>query len=465
MLTVANAQPLHPDFRLPRPLSFELPACAHLALVGPNGGGKTTLARIVAGALPLRSGTIQYNNTCARARMATFRDAWGDTLPAASHFLRWHHGESVETPTVCDFLGATAHDAEWLRMFPGMERLLAKPLLWLSSGELRKVHLLRALSGDTNVAIIDEPYIGLDTAARTELTAFLTRMATRCTLMLCLADEADVPPFVTHIARVENKEIKSLEPYTASASTSRLPEPHPLVTAPTVDSPGSDADEVIRLNDVSVAYFGKSILSHVSWTVRRGERWALTGSNGAGKSTLLSLVCADNPMAYACDVRVFGQRRGRGGTIWDVKRRLGYVSPELVRMFAQSRVVADVVASGLSDTGRLHRAATSAERDAAVHWLGRFGAEHLARRDFLTLSGGERRLVMLARAFVKRPELLLLDEPFHGLDPAARRRASSVIADHCAAGGTLVMVSHRRSDFNGLADRDFHLTSPETPKP
>lgn len=458
MFSVVNAQPLHPAFQLPEPLDLQLEDGCHLALIGPNGGGKTTFGRILAGTLPLRNGNVEYDCPRSGVRFVAFRDAWGDALPTA-HQLRWHHGEEVKTPTVREFLHATyttAQNCSNLLAFQEIASFLDKPIHWLSSGELRKLHLVKALAADTRLAIIDEPYIGLDAEARAEFTSFLARIATTTTLVLLLADECNVPPFVTHVARVENLKIQHF-----SAYESRKKSVVPDVLNTQNESVETTDNEVVRLNNVSISYFGNPILRNLSWSVRQGERWALTGANGAGKSTLLSLIYADNPMAYACDISVFGQRRGNGGNIWDVKRRIGYVSPEQVRSFTTSQQACDVVASGLSDTGRLHRAATAEERRMAVKWLEALGAQHLSKRDFLTLSEGERRIVLLARAFVKNPDLLILDEPFHGLDSAVSRRAKRLIDDYVHDGRTLIMVSHYPQEYEGLTNHSLHLIKPK----
>ncbi len=450
MFFISDAQPLHPSFRLPEPLTLRCPTGSHLALIGPNGGGKTTIGRIIAGALPLRQGHQHYD--CARraVRFTAFSDAWGDTLPAA-HQLRWHHGEDVHSPTAREFLAPSSTADEVARQFPTIAPFADKPVHWLSSGELRKLHLAKALRGEARLAVIDEPYIGLDASARQELTAFLARLAQRCTLVLLLADERDVPPFVGERIYIKDMRLYRQPPATPEAESSfALPTPP---TKPRL----TEGDEVVRLENVSVAYFGRTILKDVSWTVRRGECWALTGANGSGKSTLLSLICADNPMAYACSVRVFGQRRGHGGNIWDIKRRIGYVAPEQIRSFTASRCVCDIVASGLSDSGCLHRPARPEERTAATVWLQRLGVAHLAERDFLTLSDGEKRLTLLARAFVNEPELLILDEPFHGLDPEARQRARRLIEAYVADGRTLIIVSHYAEEYAQLTQYELKL--------
>lgn len=110
------------------------------------------------------------------------------------------------------------------------------------------------------------------------------------------------------------------------------------------------SDEVVRLNKVSIRYGDRTILKELDWTVMRGQKWALSGENGAGKSTLLSLVCADNPQSYACDIRLFGRKRGTGESIWEIKKHIGYVSPEMHRAYLKNLPAIEIVASGLHDS-------------------------------------------------------------------------------------------------------------------
>ncbi|MBO7498487.1 MAG: ABC transporter ATP-binding protein [Bacteroidaceae bacterium] len=201
--------------------------------------------------------------------------------------------------------------------------------------------------------------------------------------------------------------------------------------------------EVLQLNHVSIRYDGRTILSDINWTVHEGERWALTGANGSGKSTLLSLICADNPQGYACDIRLFGHRRGSGESIWDIKRHIGYVSPELHRAYRMNIPAIDLVASGLHDTIGLYTRTSDDNRERCRFWMEMIGIDHLAERPFLQLSSGEQRLCLVARAFVKDPELLILDEPLHGLDDDYRERVREIVTLFCQRRHkTLIMVTH-----------------------
>lgn len=196
----------------------------------------------------------------------------------------------------------------------------------------------------------------------------------------------------------------------------------------------------------------------MNWEVKRGEHWALTGENGAGKSTLLSLVCADNPQAYACDIRLFGYKRGGGESIWDIKKHIGYVSPEIYSTYRKPLSALQIVASGLRDTIGLYGKATQADIDRSKLWLSAFHALHLAERNYLQLSSGEQRLVLLVRAFVKNPDLLILDEPFHGLDNTTRHHAQRVIDLYMRnPRKTLIMVTHYNDELPSCIDHHLKL--------
>ena len=219
-----------------------------------------------------------------------------------------------------------------------------------------------------------------------------------------------------------------------------------------------DSDEVVRLNGVSIRYGDRTILRDLDWTVRRGEKWALGGENGAGKSTLLSLVCADNPQSYACDISLFGRKRGSGESIWEIKKHIGYVSPEMHRAYLKNLPAVEIVASGLHDSIGLYKRPRPEELDVCVEWMDIFGIGDLRDRPFLQLSSGEQRLCLLARAFVKDPELLILDEPLHGLDTYNRRRVKAVIEAFChRRDKTLVMVTHYAEELPATITHRLYL--------
>lgn len=219
------------------------------------------------------------------------------------------------------------------------------------------------------------------------------------------------------------------------------------------------SQEVVALHKVSIRYGERTILKDLDWTVRCGERWALTGQNGSGKSTLLSLVCADNPQSYACDITLFGHKRGTGESIWDIKRHIGYVSPEMHRAYNRDMPAIRIVASGLKDTVGLHVQPSEDDYTICRQWMHTFGIHTLADRSFMRLSSGEQRMVLLARAFVKNPDLLILDEPFHGLDNARTAHVKAIIEAFCQQSDkTLIMVSHYAEDLPACITHTLQLT-------
>jgi molybdate transport system ATP-binding protein len=223
-------------------------------------------------------------------------------------------------------------------------------------------------------------------------------------------------------------------------------------------SPLTSKSEVIRFNRVTIRYGSRTILKDLDWTVLQGEHWSLSGQNGSGKSTLLSLVCADNPQSYACDISLFGHKRGSGESIWDIKRHIGYVSPEMHRSYRQNIPAIEIVASGLKDTVGLYTRPTEPERVQCRKWLNRLGIGHLENRQFLEMSSGEQRLVLLARAFVKEPDLLILDEPLHGLDDENRRMVKALVDQYCENPMvTLIYVTHYQEELLKCIDHSLFL--------
>ena len=202
------------------------------------------------------------------------------------------------------------------------------------------------------------------------------------------------------------------------------------------------------MENVSVSYNGTPVLHQVNWTVRENEHWALLGPNGAGKTTLLSLILADNPQAYANDITLFGWRRGSGESIWEIKRNIGWVAPELQLYYPRHATCLDVACSGWYDSVGLYRECTSHQREIAVAWLERFGLAERAGTVIDQLSEGEQRLALLARALVKSPVLLVLDEPCQGLDAGNRDRVLQAIAEAGVQPNTsMIYVTHRADEL------------------
>jgi molybdate transport system ATP-binding protein len=476
-----------PEWSMAHPVDFTLYEGEHIAIVGRNGTGKTMLADMITGAHPTFPDMAEYHFRGNEGRLVsenirsiTFRDTYGGDNDR-TYFLqqRWNQTEiDPDTPTVGDKLEEAYRQAgadtperrafrrHLCRLFH-MDGELQKHIILLSSGELRKLRIASALFGNPRVLIMDNPFIGLDATTRDQLRELLTTLSReqRLQLILVLSKTDEIPDFITHVVEVSNRHVlpkttlndylagqKPVPPHVLSEEKRRAllslpPSPHPI-----------PSEEVISFNRVTIRYGARTILRDLDWKVMNGDRWAISGQNGAGKSTLLSLVCADNPQSYACDITLFGHRRGSGESIWDIKRRIGYVSPEMQRSYQRDIPAIRIVASGLKDSIGLYARITPEEMDRCRWWMHIFGIEHLAERSVMRMSAGEHRLVLLARAFVKDPELLILDEPLHGLDLVNRRLVKDIIETFCERPGkTLIFVSHYKDEYPACINKEIHL--------
>ena len=461
IISVHNGITRMPEWRMAEPVNFELDKGEHIAFVGPNAGGKSLLVDMLTGAHPLLMQTVEYDFSPKTSRLAadnikyiTFRDTYGGDNDRTYYLQqRWNQTEIDESTPTCGALLekaflAAGDDTQERRSFQkhlydifNLHYLLDKYIILLSSGELRKFMLCRSLMGDPRVLIMDNPFIGLDKETRQQLREVLETISKERALqiILVLAKEEDVPRFITRIVKMKGDETDD--------SYDRKNSWQEIINLPYRDD-DYNADEVVKMKKVTIQYGDRIILKDLDWTVRNGERWALSGQNGAGKSTLLSLVCADNPQSYACDITLFDHKRGSGESIWDIKKHIGYVSPEMHRAYNRDMPAIRIVASGLQDSVGLYVKPSPKDYDICRFWMRIFGIEDLAERTFLKLSSGEQRLVLLARAFVKDPELLILDEPLHGLDHERGEMVKGIIDAFCLRKNkTLIMVTHYQENL------------------
>jgi molybdate transport system ATP-binding protein len=212
------------------------------------------------------------------------------------------------------------------------------------------------------------------------------------------------------------------------------------------------------MNNVTIQYGNKTILHNINWKVMRGERWLVKGHNGAGKSTLLSLVTADNPQAYSQDIHLFDRKRGTGESIWDIKRQIGYVSPELHRYFDFGTTVHNVIASGFFDTMGLFKRLDAAQEQLVGNWMVLFGMEEESTKPLYLLPASQQRRALLARALIKNPVLLVLDEPCQGLDSHQTKQFLQLIDEICShSETTLIFVSHYEDEIPGCITRKMEL--------
>ncbi|MBQ9877965.1 MAG: ATP-binding cassette domain-containing protein [Bacteroidales bacterium] len=455
--------------KIGNPVNLCLQDGQQIAIVGDNAAGKTALVNILMGRSRLPGNPVSYDFSPSASNMVSdniryieFQDAYGAAGANYYHQLRWNSVEiDEETPTAGELLQGVGDEALREELFTlfNLRPVLDKYIITLSSGELRKFHIARALLSKPRVLILDNPFIGLDAQTRDQLSDLLGRLAASWKLMIILVMSRweVMPTFINRIIPVDD--VKQPD---AISRQDEIRES--ILSLPDKEFPkggfypSEEGSCILKFNNITIRYDTRTILKDFSWTVHEGERWAITGQNGAGKSTLLSLVCADNPQAYACDMEIFGHKRGTGESIWDIKKHIGYVSPEMHRSYQKNITALEVVASGLFDTVGLYMHPDSDQLERSRWWMKIFQIEDLASRSYLRLSSGEQRLCLLARAFVKDPELLILDEPMHGLDYKNMYIVQKIIYIFASRSRkTLLMVSHYASEFPPCINHKLEL--------
>ena len=477
-IEITNATARKPEWSMAEPVNFCMEEGEHIAIVGRNGAGKSMFVDMLTGRHPAFPGMVSYafDEPYNNLKHITFRDTYGGDNDR-TYFLqqRWNQMEiDEETPTVGSKLEEAYQLAgedtperralqQHIYQLFHLDNLLDKYIILLSSGELRKCKLASSLFTNPKVLVMENPFIGLDAQTRDQLKALLGMLTRQqgLQIILVLAKTDEIPDFITHVVEVRDMKVLPKVAKNEFRAVGTITE-EGSADPSTIDTEPSDIgqEEIIRFNHVSIRYGERTILKDLDWTVKRGDHWSLSGQNGSGKSTLLSLVCADNPQSYACDISLFGHKRGSGESIWDIKRHIGYVSPEMHRSYKQNIPAIEIVASGLKDTIGLYTRPAEAERAQCRKWLDLLGIGHLENRKFMEMSSGEQRLVLLARAFVKEPDLLILDEPLHGLDDHNRRMVKALVDQYCENPiVTLIYVTHYMEELPQCINHSLYLSS------
>lgn len=475
--------------------SWTIQAGEHWAILGPTGSGKTILINALCRNIPVVQGRILYffdrahtpdvpprsylkRGEVIRISPETQKDLV--TLHSGYHQARWQSIEGTDVPTVAEVLtGKHIEHVSPYEVSPlnvpeevyqmrrehavavlEIEHLLSRKVFQLSHGEGRKVLLARALMQLPRLLILDDPFCGLDQHSRENLTRifeqFLSQNQTH--LIIVTPRSEEIPDGITHLLRVEHHQIvecgpkRTALPHEQQAegiSLTHLAPQAAAIRAQYAPKPAASlGDILIDMRQVAVAYGDVQVLRDITWTMRAGEHWAILGPNGAGKSTLLSLILADNPRAYANDIRLFGRRRGSGESIWEIKRQIGWVAPELHLYYPVNTPCLHVVCSGFFDSIGLYRAPTEEQVAHAQTCMQTLGIADLGQHPFGAMSVGQQRLALLARALVKTPRLLILDEPCQGLDVAHRTHLLHVLDHLCQTTAVnLLYVTHHRDEF------------------
>ncbi|MDB4408553.1 ATP-binding cassette domain-containing protein [Akkermansiaceae bacterium] len=334
----------------------------------------------------------------------------------------------------------------------GLSALADRGFRLLSTGERRRLMLARALVQSPKVLILDEPFDGLDQEFRIHLRDLLKSLAEKVTLVIVANRLSELEGLVSHLAFVERGKLLLSGPreeVEGNPIFKQLMEfDDETVTIPERTATQFEhAGPFVSMKDVTVVHGGREIISSFSWKVEQGQNWKISGPNGCGKSTLVNLVTGDHPQCYSNEVTVFGLRRGQGESVWDIKRHLGIVSPALHQQYRVGSPALEVVLSGFYDSVGIYQKPQPEHLTVARQWLQVVGLAEYEKKLFRRFSYGQQRLLLIARALVKQPPLLILDEPCQGLDPLNRALVLKVIDRIAATGLTQILyITHEPED-------------------
>ncbi|MEM1156270.1 MAG: ATP-binding cassette domain-containing protein, partial [Pseudomonadota bacterium] len=432
------------------------------ACLGPNGAGKTSLAKVLCAQETHYSGEYQRSSLLRdkgisyvcfeQAKALCDRDKKLDDSEFRANAS--DPGTSVKSA----ILGSRGPDADFQRWVErlNIEHILDRGLRFISTGEMRKTLLIKAILNQPALLILDSPLDGLDLASQEEMRQVIDELLSTSmnVLLLCRSLE-DVPQGVSNVLVLdEGKQLLQgarVDVLANAKVVALMQPPLPALAALPVPTPRlyelPATGPLLELRGVNVSYAELDVLKNVSWTLDRDSHCCVSGPNGCGKTTLLSLITGDNHKAYGQDITLFGIRRGSGESVWDIKQKYGQLDTQLHLNYVRGMKVLEVVVSGFFDTIGLYDDWGDQQRDTAEAWLKALGLAQYMKEGFDTLSFGLQRMVLLARAMVKSPIILLLDEPTLGLDGHHRALILRAI-NHIGTNSDtrIIFVSHSAGD-------------------
>ncbi len=451
-------------------VDFILHKGENLIITGASGVGKTILAKALAKRLyVLGTLSVNYNsednqllpNTLLIEQRYSLKNR-GNLTTGFYYQQRFNSSDVDDCYTVLEELQQVSPNIEQIDFLLAelqMESRRNAPVIQLSSGEHKRFQIIKALLQPTQIMILDEPFIGLDKESRKKLYRIIDEKTNDGTTFIIISGVHHAfPDSITHVLELAsdgNHQYVRKEDFVPQSLSNPFE-----INIDNIEWQASNMDfkNAIRMVHTSVRYGDKTILNDINWAVKRGEKWLLQGHNGAGKSTLLSLITGDNPQAYANEIYLFDKRRGQGESIWDVKKPIGFVSPEVFAYYDKNLSVHDAIACGLFDTMGLFKKLTEQQEAKVQEWIRVFHLETFQRNRLSTLSSGQQRMVLLANALLKNPPLLLLDEPCQGLDEVQTREFVRMINELCAKiDTTLLYISHYENEIPLCIEHVLHL--------
>ncbi len=485
LLEIHSARVLQGGSQLFENLNFTWRKGQHWAIVGNSGKELTAFLETLRGHGILSSGEVkrpfaeQYAQQKHQdGQVHSFRDLMAyvsqkyelKNRSNQQNFYfqqRFNSSESEQTLTVREYLEQVdpkipgswtiASASQVMRL----DELLDQSLLKLSNGETRRLVLALGLMRQPLIYLMDQPLTGLDVHSRAEFGKILNAMTEAGIHVILTTSPTEIPPGITHVAQLNASGITQTWTLDGFAlqdlPPAKLHWDWSLLEKLVSHLPQSE-EVLIDLQNVNIRYGDKQILTNLTWQVKAGERWLLRGPNGAGKSTLISLLIGENPQAYSQRIFLFGRKRGTGESIWDIKRPIGFVAPELPRFFPSNQTCRKVILSGLFDTMGLFKKTSLEQEKLADDWIRLFDLEPVKNLPIQRLSLAQQRWTLLARALIKQPKLLILDEAAQGLDDLQRTLFRETIQRVCEYSAiTLIYVSHYAEDIPDAVNLTMEL--------
>ncbi|MDA0314755.1 MAG: ATP-binding cassette domain-containing protein [Bacteroidetes bacterium] len=485
LLHVVAAQVRYRGVPLFEDLHFTWKQGEHWAVFGDSGRALTGFLETLLGRTILQKGIVERPFATAYAqqknkdgKVHAFRDLMAlisqdYQIRNTSGLQNFYYQQRFNSAEVDDTLAVGAYLQKNSSSIPGpwtlekvvlllrLKHLINRSVLALSNGETRRLSLALGLLKQPRIYLMDQPLTGLDQESRDAFGDFLEECIHQGVHILLTTNSKEIPSQITQVARLEESGALSTwerKNYSFPISIGfNLPWDLSLLLhlLPAIPRPKGT---VVDLDQVSIRYGDKLILDGLSWKVEAGEQWRLAGQNGSGKSTLISLLIGENPQAYSQKISLFGKRRGSGESIWDLKRPIGFVAPELGRFFPKNQSLQKVILSGFTDTMGLFRKAREEEKALANSWMNFFKLGHLAEVYFHDLTLAQQRWALLTRALIKNPQLLILDEASQGMDEQQRllfRETVEAILLHSPM--TLIYVSHYEQDVPSCINKYLKL--------
>jgi molybdate transport system ATP-binding protein len=468
LVTLQNCEALFAEHYHLSINSLSIKPLQHTVVLGPNGSGKSALAALVAGEGELLDGQRHVNSNKGPANIAWLSVEQQQALIEAekqkdcADIL-----DVIAVPTtvqeiLLDGLPPDDIDQTLLtrvsKVF-ALAALLQRPFRALSTGETRKLLLARAILSQPKLLILDEPWDGLDKQACADFNQLLQEISLNTTLMLVLNRLSEVPNYCQQLVLMQSGRVQwqtqvaddLAEQLTLISQLQHMQQQDLALPAKDSDSfaphPLDKHAPLVKLTNVKVNYAANIVFSGLNWSIQPQQHWQVTGPNGSGKTCLLNLITGDHPQCYVNDIVVFGYQRGSGESIWEIKQYIGYLSNGFHLDYRVNCSLLHVVLSGFYDSIGMYQQATKNQVVLAEQWLALMALDKHSARPFQELSFGDQRLVLLARAMVKHPALLILDEPCNGLDDINRLKVLALI-DLLAREGstTLLYVNHHQED-------------------